>query len=125
MHAGPPMRCTVQLDPPQNGTIDNHSVPAIPATQVTFQCDNGLFPEEIMTATCLATGEWDKNPGEIICGGKFIFINLYSCIYIDLDPLPQLNLSPYSLVLTLVLLFPLVWLSRQLCSRSLDLFLDS
>ncbi|XP_064395903.1 uncharacterized protein LOC135342941 [Halichondria panicea] len=74
----PPMRCTVQLGPPQNGTISDHSVPAVPATQVTFQCDNGLFPEGIMTATCLATGEWDKNPGEIICGGKSQPLTLFT-----------------------------------------------
>ncbi len=40
--------------------------------QVTFQCDDGLFPEAegIMTATCLAIGEWDQNPVEILCSGK-------------------------------------------------------
>ncbi|XP_064403073.1 uncharacterized protein LOC135348703 [Halichondria panicea] len=63
----PPMDCTAPLFSPQNGTISDHSVPAIPGRQVAFQCENGLFPEGIMTATCLATGEWDKNPGEIIC----------------------------------------------------------
>ena len=62
-----PMNCRASLPPPRNGTIGNHSVPAIPGTQVTFQCDDGLFPERTMTATCLATGEWDKNPGEIVC----------------------------------------------------------
>ncbi len=61
------MRCIDQLGPPQNGTISGHSVPAIPGTQVTFQCDDGLFPEGIMNATCLATGNWDKNPEEIVC----------------------------------------------------------
>ncbi len=62
------MRCTNQLGPPQNGTINNNlSVPAIPGTQVTFQCNDGLFPEGLMTASCLATGEWSKNPGEIVC----------------------------------------------------------
>ena len=116
----PPIRCTDQLGPPQNGTINDHSVPALPGTQVTFQCDDGLFSEGIMIFTCLDTGEWSKNPGEIVCRGKY---HLYSCIYID--PLIQLSLSPYSLVLTLVLLFPLVWLSRELCSQSLDCCLDS
>ena len=61
------MNCAASLSPPQNGTISDHSVPAIPGTQVTFQCDDGLFPEEIMTAICLATGEWDRNPEEIVC----------------------------------------------------------
>ncbi len=66
-HLTAPMNCTAPLSSPRNGTISDHSVPAIPGTQVTFQCDDGLFPEGIMTATCLATGEWDKNPGEIVC----------------------------------------------------------
>ena len=61
------MNCTVRLSLLQNGTISNHSVPAIPGTQVTFQCDDRLFAEGIMTATCLYTGEWDKNPEEIVC----------------------------------------------------------
>ena len=65
--SAPPMNCTTPLSLPQNGNISDHSLPAIPGTQVTFQCDKGLFPEGIMTATCLATGEWDKNPGEIVC----------------------------------------------------------
>ncbi|XP_064394885.1 sushi, von Willebrand factor type A, EGF and pentraxin domain-containing protein 1-like isoform X2 [Halichondria panicea] len=77
-----PMNCTVQLSSPQNGTISDNSVPAIPGTQVTFQCNDGLFPEGIMTATCLATGEWDKNPGEIVCRNEPI-----SCVL----PAPPLN----------------------------------
>ncbi|XP_064400075.1 uncharacterized protein LOC135346389 [Halichondria panicea] len=78
----PPTRCTVPLSPPKNGTISDHSAPALPATQVTFQCDNGLFPKGIMTAVCLATGEWDKNPGEIVCRNETIF-----CVL----PAPPLN----------------------------------
>ncbi|XP_064407176.1 uncharacterized protein LOC135352000 isoform X2 [Halichondria panicea] len=77
-----PMNCKAPLSSPQNGTISDHSVPAIPGTHVTFQCDNGLFPEGIMTATCLATGEWDKIPGEIVCRNESI-----SCVL----PAPPLN----------------------------------
>ncbi len=61
------MNCRAPLSPPWNGSVSDHSVPAIPGARVTFQCDAGLFPERIMTATCLATGEWDKNPEEIVC----------------------------------------------------------
>ena len=83
------MNCTAPLPPPQNGTIIDNSVPAIPGTQVTFQCDDGLFPEGIMTATCLATGEWDRNPGEIVCRNEFSELFLYhvhpcsAVIYVD------------------------------------------
>ena len=62
------MNYTAPLLSPRNGTISDHS---IPGTQVTFQCDDELFPEGIMTATCLATGKWDKNPEEIVCRGNF------------------------------------------------------
>ena len=72
----PQMRCTASLPPPRNGTISDHSVPAIPGTQVTFQCDDALLPEGIMTVTCLATGEWDRNTGEIVCRDKCIRIHL-------------------------------------------------
>ncbi len=65
--SAPPMRCTAALSPPRNGTISDHSVPALLGAQVTFQCNDGLLPEGIMTATCIATEEWDKNPGEIFC----------------------------------------------------------
>ncbi len=65
--AAPPMNCTAPLSPPQNGSISDHSVPAVPDTQVTFQCFYGLFPEEILTVTCLTTGQWDRNPAEIVC----------------------------------------------------------
>ncbi len=64
------MKCFIQLDPPQNGTISDYFVPALPGTQVTFQCDDGLFPEGIMAAICLDAGEWDKNPVGIVCSGK-------------------------------------------------------
>ncbi|XP_064403457.1 uncharacterized protein LOC135348964 isoform X2 [Halichondria panicea] len=60
----PPINCTASLPSPRNGTISDHSVPAIPGTQVTLQCDDELFPEGITTATCLATGKWDE---EIVC----------------------------------------------------------
>ncbi len=61
------MNCTAPLSPPRNGTISDHSLPALSSTQVTFQCDDGLFPEGIMIATCQATGEWDRSTGEIVC----------------------------------------------------------
>ncbi|XP_064403737.1 uncharacterized protein LOC135349168 [Halichondria panicea] len=67
----PPMNCTAPLLSPRNSTISDHSVSSIPGTQVTFQCDDELFPEGIMTVTCLATGKWDKNPEEIVCRGNF------------------------------------------------------
>ncbi len=84
------MKCFIQLDPPQNGTISDHFVPALPGTQVTFQCDDGLFPEGIMAAICLDTGEWDKNPVGIVCRGKCILtlnvLILTMPLYMQLNP---------------------------------------
>ncbi len=72
LHYTAPSMSTAPLPPPRNGSISDHAVPAIPGTQVTFQCDDGLFPEGIMTATCLFTGKWDKHSGKIVCRGKCI-----------------------------------------------------
>ena len=57
--------CPVLTDP-MNGVFGPVSS-RLPGSTVTFQCDNGLFPEGIMNVICLATGEWDKIPGEIVC----------------------------------------------------------
>ncbi len=76
------MNCKASLSSPQNGTISDYSVPALPGTQVAFQCDDGLFPEAIMTATCLATGEWDKIPGKIVCRNESSKLYLvYGSVY--------------------------------------------
>ena len=61
------MNCTDQLAPPLNGSVSDHSIPAVPGTTVTFHCDDGLFPTGTMNATCLASGEWDRRPGDIVC----------------------------------------------------------
>ncbi len=81
--AAPPMNCTAPLSPPQNGSISDHSVPAVPGTRVTFQCFDGLFPEGIMTVTCLTTGQWGKNPAEIVCRNESsMFILSCNCVHI-------------------------------------------
>ncbi len=56
------MKCFIQLDPPQNGTISDHFAPALPGTQVTFQCDNGLFPEGIMACHLSRYGRVGQEP---------------------------------------------------------------
>ncbi len=63
------------------------------STQVAFQCDDGLFPEGIMTATCLVTGTWDRNPGEIVS------ILEYTCLY----TLNHLQLPTYLMGVALML----------------------
>ncbi len=93
------MRCATPLSPPQNGNISDHSIPTIPGTQVAFLCDDGLFPEGIMTAHCLDTGKWDKNPGEIVCRNEssklkpilFCTYHYHSLPVLCVLPAPPLN----------------------------------
>ncbi len=56
------------LTNPMNGAF-GPVASRLPGSTVTIQCDDELFPEGIMTATCLATGKWDE---EIVCRGKCI-----------------------------------------------------
>ena len=58
--------------PPSNGSVNsgNQSPPYVEGTIVTFQCDDGLFPNDTMTATCRnlsGTGEWEPNPADVVC----------------------------------------------------------
>ncbi len=80
----PPMNCTAPLHPPKNGSISEHSVPAIPGTQLTFKCDDGLFAEGIMNVICLVTGEWDKNPEDIVC--RIELSKLYFILHVHPHP---------------------------------------
>ena len=73
MAAAPPITCGPP-SPPSNGSVDfgNQSPPYVEGTIVTFQCDNGLFPNDTMAATCTdmsGTGEWEPNPADLICRG--------------------------------------------------------
>ena len=74
-----------------------------------------------MTATCLATGEWDRNIGEIVCRGKCIHTLACNNTFL-LNHLQLLFvIAPaYLMGVDLMQLSPSVWLSRQLYSQSLD-----
>ena len=61
--------------PPSNGSVDfgNQSPPYVQGTTVTFQCDDGLFPNDTIIATCTdmsGTGEWEPNPADLTCRKK-------------------------------------------------------
>ena len=71
MAAAPPITCGPP-QPPFDGSVDfgNQSPPYVQGTTVTFQCDNGLFPNDTMTATCRdmsGRGEWEPNPADLVC----------------------------------------------------------
>ena len=55
---------------PLNGSLGSHSTTSPLGTIVTFQCDEGLLPNNTMTTTCrdvLETGEWEPNPADLVC----------------------------------------------------------
>ena len=71
MAEAPPIICG-SPQPPSHGSVNlgNQSPPYVQETTVTFQCDDGLFPNDTMTATCTdmsGTGEWNPNPANLIC----------------------------------------------------------
>ena len=71
MAAAPPIICG-SPQPPSDGSVNfgNQSPPYVQGTTVTFQCDDGLFPNDTMTATCRdmsGMGEWDPNPVDLTC----------------------------------------------------------
>ena len=37
---------------------------------LTFQCDDGLFPEDLFTARCYKNGNWIPNPSRHICSNS-------------------------------------------------------
>ena len=68
--SAPPVTC----DPPgapSNGTVNSTSQQSYTdGSTVTFQCDPGLLPLSVMSATCTIqgqTGVWDPDPGSIVC----------------------------------------------------------
>ena len=75
MAEAPPIICG-SPQPPVNGSVNfgNQSPPYyVQGTTVTFQCDDGLFPNDAMTATCTdmsGRGEWDTNPADLTCREK-------------------------------------------------------
>ena len=74
MAEAPPVTCG-SPQPPSNGSVDfgNQTQLYVQGTAVTFQCDDGLFPNDKMITTCtdmLGRGEWDPNPADLICRKK-------------------------------------------------------
>ena len=69
LHVASPILCGLPQSP-LNGSLGRHSLTSPLDTIVNFQCDDGLFPNDIMTATCRnlsGRGEWDPNPADLVC----------------------------------------------------------
>ena len=52
-------------------------------SEVTYRCDDGLFPTSVMTSTCTdvgGRGEWVPDPAQLVCRVLGMLLPLYSCI---------------------------------------------
>ena len=50
--------------------ISGRTPPFSQCSQVTYRCDEGLFPLDVRTSTCTdvgGRGEWVENPGSLVC----------------------------------------------------------
>ncbi len=76
--------CTLTLEPPvtcgspaapSRGSVDVNggTLPFSLGSQVTYHCNEGLFPPDVRTSTCTdveGRGEWVENPGSLFCSGR-------------------------------------------------------
>ena len=59
--------------PPVNGSISGQSSLLPVGSEVTYHCDDGLFPTGVMTSTCTdvgGRGEWVPDPAQLMCGSE-------------------------------------------------------
>ena len=66
----PPVTCDPPGAPSMGSVNTTDQQTYTEGSTVTFQCDPGLFPLGVMTATCTRqgqTGVWDPDPGSIVC----------------------------------------------------------
>ena len=55
------------LQTPSNASSNFPSEVSPVSTTVYLQCDPGLFPEGVRTATCLESGDWDYELSQLMC----------------------------------------------------------
>ena len=69
--------CSVPQSP-VNGNVNGHPTlhPLLyldVGSEVTYHCDDGLFPTGVMTSTCTdvgGRGEWVPDPAQLMCTSK-------------------------------------------------------
>ncbi len=50
--------------------VNGGTLPFSLDSQVIYHCDEGLFPPDVRTSTCIGvwgSGEWVENPGSLVC----------------------------------------------------------
>ena len=59
---------------PYMGSVDNEGLSSFSlGSNVTYQCDSGLFPNDIQVSTChevMGRGLWVQNPADLVCREK-------------------------------------------------------
>ena len=63
-----PVLCSVPQSP-VNGSVDGWSSLHV-GTEVTYRCNDGLFPTGVITSTCTnvgGRGEWVPDPAHLMC----------------------------------------------------------
>ena len=67
--------------PPMNGSVDNVTTEL--GGRITFRCNDGFLPSQVMTAVCQTTG-WSRDPALLECfpQGTTLIMYIHSISYI-------------------------------------------
>ena len=63
------MTCDVPAAPSM-GSVNTNGQSYTEGSQVTYQCNDGLFPMCVLTATCTRDGQngvWEPDPSVVVC----------------------------------------------------------
>ena len=60
--------------PSFSGRVDVESLSNITVgSEIAYQCQSGLLPEERMTSVCGGSGRWNPDPATLMCEGKIYY----------------------------------------------------
>ncbi len=74
------------------GSVNTSGQSYTEQSQVTYQCNEGLFPMGVLTATCARDGQngiWKPDPSTVLCRtspGSAVMVNhfIYCCLHSQL-----------------------------------------
>ena len=61
--------CIGECGPPvaADGVVIHNYTTTFEGSSITFTCEDGLFPDDIITATCTGEGHWTTDPATYMC----------------------------------------------------------
>ncbi len=84
----PPVTCAVPRAP-SIGSVSTSGQSYTEGSEVTYQCNDGLFPMGVLSATCTRNtsdgqnGVWEPDPGAVVCrispGSVIYLLNVINC----------------------------------------------